>query len=314
MSFSLNSDVVEQIADTCFQPSASSLRDNANTRAIAATRRFTGQYISGASVSPRMSLPCRGLGNMGLRIICVRPLDPSAASHWEPYLLQLCLERIFPAAAVACTLRDDWTVPAPDHRPLFERAIFLAKVKIFFRRQRAAGLKRLEQNLSALPVGELSLLRGSMLSLHALIHSSSADDVQVEACASHILMRHLSPLQHSSQSSHTNELIAYAVCDDRTAALLERVLGWCRKYALGHQDYATKEDVTTQTLRALQSDHLTDILPSGWWYDGGTFIEIHGTRREIRPDMEGLIDQYLIEKNASIKQYNLALDEVLRVI
>jgi len=45
-------------------------------------------------------------------------------------------------------------------------------------------------------------------------------------------------------------------------------------------------------------------LPSGWWFDGTSYVEANGNRSQLRPDIDEVVERYVEEENRKIDRYN----------
>ena len=58
-------------------------------------------------------------------------------------------------------------------------------------------------------------------------------------------------------------------------------------------------------------EHVNEYpVPSGWWFDGNSYLDVHGNRREVHPHIEAIVDAFCLLKNSQINRFNRMLTEV----
>ena len=55
-------------------------------------------------------------------------------------------------------------------------------------------------------------------------------------------------------------------------------------------------------------------LPVGWWFDGKTYVDVHGNHREVHPEIDAFVRMYCDMKNKDGKKFNAIIDEVGRYL
>jgi hypothetical protein len=63
-------------------------------------------------------------------------------------------------------------------------------------------------------------------------------------------------------------------------------------------------EVCEKTRLLVQKEWYKKPLPSGWWFDGAAYIDISGSRRVLRPDIDSLVELYVVDENVKIAAYN----------
>lgn len=79
--------------------------------------------------------------------------------------------------------------------------------------------------------------------------------------------------------------------------------------------------LTEEELESIRKAHLSDALPSGWWFDGHHYVDFAGTQRSVwaatcplglvcppdtcaqtHPHMDAFIEEYLRAENGRLAQ------------
>ena len=111
----------------------------------------------------------------------------------------------------------------------------------------------------------------------------------------------------SSSSRYGATLIFQGCFTARQAALLRQLLHLCAQYRLRPKPHLTLRDVSKAEKLSVQANpnycNLRE-LPAGWWFDGVSYVDIDGTRRDLRPDIELLLEAYVQDTNARVDEYN----------
>jgi hypothetical protein len=171
----------------------------------------------------------------------------------------------------------------------------------------------------------LSVLHKSLLSVHGIIrikyipsdslvsYSGGLDgmiNLSIEACAGVILVRECEENDVNSQN-----LTVQGAFVKSTETLLCKLFNSCEKLNLQSKSYLNHGDVTVKMREAAQLkycgvNHKLRALPGGWWFDGNVYLDVDGNRRPFRPDIDDILDDYLIEKNKEIEDYNNHLNDI----
>lgn len=146
--------------------------------------------------------------------------------------------------------------------------------------------------------------------------SVAASEVLLEASSKHILLRSSNssktPSTNNRSSNDGSVLIVQGIFSCDEVALLKAMFELCVQHKLKPRSLISAENVSVSQQLALQSSDSKynvayNTLPSGWWFDGQGYVNINGTRRQLRPDINCLIDSYIIDENAKIVKYNALL-------
>lgn len=175
----------------------------------------------------------------------------------------------------------------------------------------------------------LGVLHKSLLSVHGIIrikyissestidHSGVNDgmiNLSIEACAGVILVRECK-INDDNANMKSQNLTVQGSFVKSTELLLSKLFHSCEKLNLQFKTYLNHEDVTikmreTAQLKYCGVNHKLKALPGGWWFDGNVYLDVDGNRRQFRPDIDNILDDYLIEKNKEIDDYNDYLKEM----
>eukprot|EP01041_Mallomonas_annulata_P000798 gene798-1550_t len=317
----LDDDIVDLISKNLNAAYPSTWKDS-NTRAAAITRCCLDYKPSedpqSSSLSPLpISFPSTSTGTgtstgiISLRAIHIVPSVSSSSSAWDSHLLQITLNRLFPQAVIGCTSasNETWNIPTNNDKSFgLKRAIFLAKVKVFFTKQKEQSRAKLDEKFHSKSDKQLLALRQSIFSVHGLVNVGTVRDtsrMSIEACSSHIMIRSLQNVQRT-----TNEMVIHGLFSDEQIILLQEIFGWCERYLLKQERHLVLKDIGPEHAEKLQEPFITDTLPHGWFYDGSHFLDFNGNRRILRPDIDDIVLNYIEEKNSSIDEYNSILDEI----
>lgn len=141
--------------------------------------------------------------------------------------------------------------------------------------------------------------------------------VYVEACKGAIIFKADQPGDRftSDLNSGIDSLKMQGSFRKPTHALLLELFSSCGALQLKPKVDLTRDDLSTSTIKRVHSRYcekniMDKPLPNGWWFDGNIYLDIDGNQREYRPDLELILDQYLILKNKEILEYNTLLQSL----
>jgi hypothetical protein len=134
--------------------------------------------------------------------------------------------------------------------------------------------------------------------------------VSVEACAGSIIVRECN-LRNSagSEGKESETFLVLGSFNNQQEEFILDLFRSCSVLALLPAANISRTGLTHRVMENVQSKYcgvnnsLTP-LPSGWWYDGKMYVDIDGNQSEFRPDINVFLDQYIIEKNNQILNYN----------
>lgn len=239
--------------------------------------------------------------------------------------------------------------PADARSRFFKRVIQLAKAKVMSARQEEEGRRVYQQTVERLAkrkfvVGASKgtskgedevlqrLIRG-VRSVHGVVSLPAGSvSVQEAASASPVRTKPTSVISNkaflegnsvfavlrpmpagAAASSREAGLLVQGVFGKQEIALLEELFAACAQFKLQPKPALTLSDVgLADRLRVQNTDKYASqcALPGNWWYDGQTYVDISGTRRPLRPDIDKLVELFLLDENAKIEEYNALLKEI----
>ena len=239
------------------------------------------------------------------------------------------------------------TGPADARSRFFKRVIQLAKAKVMSARQEEEGRRVYQQTIDRLSKSKVAgvckgkeeddvlqrLIRG-VRSVHGIVSlPTGAASVQDPESASPVRAKSaqqgasnkaflegnsvfavLRPTPVGAEASNSDVgLVVQGVLGKQEIALLQELFAACAQFKLQPKPVLALEDVNlTDRLRVQNNDKYASqcALPGNWWYDGQTYVDISGTRRPLRPDIDKLVELYLVDENAKIAEYNALLNEI----
>jgi hypothetical protein len=225
--------------------------------------------------------------------------------------LSTLFRTLFNSAVVSNTLAAFATHLPPTIKGFsgIQLGLMLAKIKVFSKRHHDLGMLEFNGILDAVDQDTIRRLQSSLLSAHGTIgkagpsHSSGAI---FEATPEAIIAR---PLGQCFKTTNTVTLMGCFAAPD--VALLKTLFAHCMAPAVQEKQHLKPEDMRCKsaiTLAQQKYGHLP--VPNGWWFDGSSYIDVHGSRKPNRPDLDTLLDLYLIDKNKEVDMYNSMLHEV----
>jgi hypothetical protein len=109
-------------------------------------------------------------------------------------------------------------------------------------------------------------------------------------------------------------LIVQGVLGKQEVALLHDLFAACAQYRMKPKATLTAEDVSTSERARIQNDKkYSNIfeLPGNWWFNGQYYIDISGNQRQLRPDIDRLVERYVVDENIKIDAYNALIAEMI---
>ena len=326
-NFALDDDVFDKVVNCLTAKTSRQQHFEGSRRACQITR---GLLSRSEILLPRQThtLDAGNGENFGLR--CIQVQDEESRL-WDLTLLAQCLQQLFPRASCSNAVPPE-TWPAPSLHSAFSsdsrysgirRAAYLAKIKVMWQRQNEEGQKLLTEKLSQLQHSkDLRSLQQGLLSVHGIIRTGRTDSLSernlvcVEACKGHILMRPMVILANNNTVLNEdtvhgrNSLTIVGMFYDKDIQLIKDIFKWCKSHKMNKRKKVNRSDLSDEFISKLQIGFETAPLPSGWWYDGNGYIDIHGTKTILRPDIEDLIINYIALKNEDLEKINNILEEV----
>eukprot|EP01032_Pedospumella_encystans_P011063 gene11063-12896_t len=237
------------------------------------------------------------------------------------------------------------TGPADARTRFFKRVIQLAKAKVMCARQEEEGRRVYQQTVGRLSKtkattsngkaaedvlqrlirgvrsvhGVLQLPTGAVVinesatpsSAHSKLHNTS-NKALLEGNTHFAVLRAL-PAGSGVDAGRTVGLVVHGVLGKQEVALLEELFAACTQFKLHPKALLSAEEVgLAERLRVQNLTQYSSLfeLPGNWWFDGQSYVDISGTRRPLRPDIDKLVDLYLVNENAKIVEYNAMLKDI----
>jgi hypothetical protein len=150
----------------------------------------------------------------------------------------------------------------------------------------------------------------------------------VEACAGSIVVRYVDSTTHMSLLSSpatalllqaggaSNSLSVYGTFDNAQSALAQELFSLCGRYQLQPQPELLRKGVAKHELFTIQKHMEAQRLPlpSGWWWNGSSYVDHVGTALQLRPDIESHAEAFVRRRNEQIGEYNAMLAAMQRFL
>jgi len=110
-----------------------------------------------------------------------------------------------------------------------------------------------------------------------------------------------------------DDLIVQGIFGVQEETLLKDLFKMCAQYKLNPKPLLTVDRVSERDRHAVQRNAKYSNkfeLPGGWWYDGQSYINLNGDRKQLRPDIEQLLNLYIEDENTKIAEYNSLLSDL----
>jgi hypothetical protein len=238
---------------------------------------------------------------------------PRGEGSWDLERLQLLLRQLFPRAVLSNTLQAaDLHLPHIPNLTGIQLALFLARVKVFASRKREKGLARFQSLIQQFDDQDLASVRCGILGVHAVVAITpplrGVSFVCVEASSSSIIIR---PFKHQGTGHLTPNLIQIlGSFSAQDLSLLESLFQICIPFTLEKRPLLSEAQIPSSAYTTIEQSSVAVPLPTGWWFDGTGYVDVHGTRLMTRPDIAVLVQHYVEEKNKEIADYNRLMESV----
>jgi hypothetical protein len=247
------------------------------------------------------------------------PLDKKLSNNWDIDRLIHCLHYLFPDAVVSntCDSRSWKSLISQDSENRgIRRGIELAKIKVLYERQIAEGKQDFENVMMTLNKNSnyTTTLQCGCLSVYSILSLPGSSGYAVlEACRGYVLIRPIESLSNINMKNF-NTIQISGVLNDIDANALTEMFSYCIPHRLRRKKYLQFSDLSAAVLTHICQRYNSIALPSGWWYDGTSYVDIHGSRKMQRPDIEAVAEIYLSEKNADIDTFNNLLEDARKYL
>lgn len=82
----------------------------------------------------------------------------------------------------------------------------------------------------------------------------------------------------------------------------------CAKQSPAKKTKKTKVNMTPQEINHIHEARHLDQLPPGFFYNGYQYVNFFGEKRNLHPNIDQFIDEYITEVNQEIERFNRELD------
>lgn len=235
---------------------------------------------------------------------------PKGYKSWDLERIQIVLQRLFSKAILSNTLEPkEFKIPnLRESLHGIQLGLFLAKIKVFSQRQKQTGLVEFQDKLQQFDQNFIKSIENGIISFYANILNDSGSSICIETSIDSIIIRLLNNLYEKSTQSNSLNIIGCFTSND--VKYLKSLFEICVPFKLQAKNDIQFNDVSKQLYSYIEKTYNDIPLPSGWWFDGLGYIDIHGTRLNNRPDIDNLIQHYIQDKNKEIHEYNQILQSV----
>ncbi len=135
-------------------------------------------------------------------------------------------------------------------------------------------------------------------------HQSS---IIVESCAGFVVLRPLS--SEISPFAFENKLVVQGVFSVGEIATISELFSFCEQVQLPRRQPVHAGDLSQEDKLRIQNDpkYNSVPLPGNVWFDGHSYVDIHGTSNALRPDIAALVSAFVVDENKRIEEYNAQL-------
>lgn len=236
-------------------------------------------------------------------------------------LMRLLSSVLFPDARTnPFKLADDWQPPASSSKG-FRRLIEAAAAKVLSKLHHEHIDEQMTKQLQALTADHaqtMADLRAAVLSVHGqlVMHAERFGDDsafhQQSACMAVVEANHGYVSAHEKHGSGQSQLVFIGIFNKSSQALLRKLLQACERIPLEPLPMlsATSAELCSiDTQRKVQGlvRYAQRPLPADCWYDGSFFVDFHGAKAQLRPDIQDILQDYAEQQNIKIKMYNRLL-------
>lgn len=257
-----------------------------------------------------------------IRILSLTP-EKLGFKSWDTAHLMDLIKFIFPTSKMSQTaIIDTWQVPGENKKKRVNRFAQLAAAKVMSQKRREKGneiflskfMKFKEENeegLKRLIIGIKSIHGISTLQpgLVTKIDETStkyknfqASSAIIEACESFVIVRAINEKVDTKE-----KIIIQGVFDENGEKTLTDLFKLSERYtlkprvALKLSDFSKIQKIQIQNSGKFR----TKPLPNrGVWFDGQSYLDISGNQSLLRPDIDEILEEYIVEENVRIEQLN----------
>ena len=280
---------------------------------------------------------CPTFVGCGLTAVHITPSSLNI-QEWNLQSVLQTVQLLFPSAKMTTSgTESTWklpTVQASAKIGSFKRLIQLASAKVFCQRREEEGRRVFKNTVDRLKMTKSSAVKGEDVVLRLVrgirtihghlivpggLRSHSEPSANLDVSASFAVLEAnsafgvLRSVPSATSPAVQVGLTIEGIFGKQELNLLEELFCACAQYSLPQKKALTPDQVSTEQRLKIQSmPRFADQfeLPGNWWYDGQFYVDINGTRRPLRPDIDVLVDAYVAVENVKIAQFN----ELLQVI
>lgn len=289
-------------------------------------KKFSNRYNS---IVIRKSNAVKQLPSLGVVSVPLRAAQQSCTA-WDIERLIACLQSLFPSAVLSNTYdHKTWQSFVPnmtDDSTGITRAIELAKLKYCYDLQTKAGkvefdkkMEEINRRMQSTRKGNKTSTKLDSLAFHAILYLSNVRKiVLIEASSGIILIRpyegDVISTSTSMCSMQVNTLYVTGVFDAMDKEIVSDMFQLCYPYHIQERKELTFCDLSSALLHEISAKHIDIPLPTGWWYNGSIYLDVHGNTKFQRPDIELIADIYLSQKNSELMEYNAMINKFKKVL
>ncbi|CAL1575573.1 unnamed protein product [Knipowitschia caucasica] len=107
------------------------------------------------------------------------------------------------------------------------------------------------------------------------------------------------------------ETISCCLVFDGVGLSEDRLKDWlraCTKQKPVMKTKKTKANLTSQEMNMIHATRHLDPMPAGYFYNGHQYVNFFGEKRNLHPNMDQFIDEYIAEANKEIELFNRDLE------
>lgn len=259
--------------------------------------------------------------------------DARTRAECDVQMILICMKHFFPSAAyVSTTLSlDVWRIPEPTTKSTvgsIQRAFQLAWAKTARKKILESNRKRLGAWLEACDPAMRSRVQAGLYGCSVYIplpsgmsldssttagattESDSCKGIMLDATPGYIVFRVVDS-NGGANDGHAARISITGLFKEHERDFVDTIFSQCFIRPFDPRPKLNFSDLTQKQLVELQQTAAISAipLPSGWWFDGDAYVDIYGTRRALRPDIEAVAQVFLAQKNGEIDRYNDYMSE-----
>lgn len=247
-----------------------------------------------------------------LKTSTIKLRKSKSVSYWNLDNLCVILRLLFPSAILtnSCNSSCFTSLTNKNNYVGIRRALELAQIKTFFDIQFRRNKEHLDSFLTKRKKELSESVYGAIFGVQAIIRlpkNYESSYAFIEACSGSIIIR---PLSVAISSFDLDNFTICASIDNTLSNRLDSLFEHCWLQRLERRDHKELSNLEAADHEIINNKYSDVPLPSGWWYDGNGYVDIHGTRKAVRPDLENIGKVYLQEVNHDVELYNKMLIEV----